>query len=1370
MDITLHRSLRNLIFLAALLPISTFAEHDHGSRSVRFSRNLGQWDQPVLYKSGVNGATVFMERNGISWVKYEDGTSEKIHNSAELSKAERDAMVIKGHAWRMRFFQPSQDLSVSAEDIQPGYENYFLGNEPSKWKHHVPAFSEVIYNNVWEGIDVRYHAVDGNLKYDVLLKANSDPNDVAFYFDGLDGIAVNADGQLIMLTSVGNVVELKPIAFYSDGTKEPLKCDFQVRHGMLRFLLEEGYDHDRPITIDPVLIASTLSGAVGSDNYGHCATYDNSENIYSGARNFGSGYPATVGAFQIANGGGGTDMSFSKYNPDGSNLIWATYLGGSSGENPHSMIVNSLGELCILGSTSSSNYPVSSAAMSSSNGGGTDMVITHFSADCSSVIGSTYVGGTAEDGVNSMWGNYGETYRGEIFLDGANNILVASFTSSSNFPTTAGCLQAGLGGAQDAVVLAIQPNCSSLLYSTYLGGTANDSGLGLRIAANGDVFVTGGTESSNFPTTPGSVTPSYMGGTRDGYVVRLTSDLTSMIAGTFFGTDEEDTSYFLDIDLNEDVWIYGQTEGIIPISPVGTYGQANAGIFIAKFSGDLTSLPITTTIGPIGGGGWGTMAPVAFLVDVCDNIYISGYNSPSDQPMTANSLYQTGSFYLAAFDVDMADLLFGTYYGGSHVDGGTSRFDKNGVIYQGVCSGMGSLQTTPWAWATNQTIGWDIGVFKIDFQVAGVNAAGAGTLNEGCAPIQIDFVNNSTGDGWIWDFGDGSLPVNAFEPSYTYTTPGAYTVTLIAYDSLACNMADTITFPVTIGQAQTLTGSFTYTQNSDCSTFQIITTNTSTGSPIAFEWDMGDGTQYTDTNVTHNYDLAGTYDIQLITYDPTGCSQPDTLLQQVFMAAPDTVGAVFTIDQVPNCDDVVVSTTNASSGNAPTYTWNMGDGTQLTGTDVTHTFSGPGTYTIQLIAVDSSTCNIIDSTEVQITIDPLVPIAAAFTIDQVFDCAQMIATTDNQSVGSNMAFEWNMGDGTLYTDSNATHTYTTPGTFDITLVVVDLWGCVPNDTSYTQVTIDPIDPVVADFVIQQTDSCTLLLVTTNNLSTGDSLSYSWDMGDGTVYDTFDPSHTYTDPGTYNVTLTITDLGCGQNDQMTLPVTLINELPTALVPTAIICFGETTVLDATSNVDSYVWSTGETTPTITVDHGGIFVVNVYTGTCFGQDSVEVFEGLLLDLTDSLNACPHAEVVLSVPMAGTAYQWETGSTSRTETVYGAGVYPYTVWDDLNCPHMDTITVIALDPDALLFAPNAFTPDGDGKNDTFIITGYGEGTTELLIFDRWGEKVYETGSPIKPWDGTYKGTPVKNDMYVYRLEYNAECARSEQATKLGHIMVVR
>ena len=131
---------------------------------------------------------------------------------------------------------------------------------------------------------------------------------------------------------------------------------------------------------------------------------------------------------------------------------------------------------------------------------------------------------------------------------------------------------------------------------------------------------------------------------------------------------------------------------------------------------------------------------------------------------------------------------------------------------------------------------------------------------------------------------------------------------------------------------------------------------------------------------------------------------------------------------------------------------------------------------------------------------------------------------------------------------------------------------------------------------------------------------------------------------------------------------------------------------------------------------------------------------------------------------------GGTNRTQLVYGEGAYPFTVWDELNCPHLDTITVLPKDPDAFLFAPNAFTPDDDGRNDTFIITGYGEGITELLIFNRWGEKIYETGSPIRPWDGTFKGTPVKNDVYVYRLEYNAECTPTEQVTKLGHVMVVR
>ncbi|MCB0778549.1 MAG: PKD domain-containing protein, partial [Flavobacteriales bacterium] len=699
----------------------------------------------------------------------------------------------------------------------------------------------------------------------------------------------------------------------------------------------------------------------------------------------------------------------------------------------------------------------------------------------------------------------------------------------------------------------------------------------------------------------------------------------------------------------------------------------------------------------LGGGGFGnSTAPVAFLIDVCDHIYISGFSSASGLPTTPNALYNAGSFYLAAFDIDMGGLLFGTYYGGSHVDGGTSRFDKDGVIYQGVCSGFGSMQTTPWAWSTNQTVGWDIGVFKIDFQVAGVNAAGAGTLNQGCAPIQIDFLNTSTGNQWIWDFGDGSAPDSTYQPSHTYTTPGTFTVQLVAFDSLSCNLADTITFPITIGQAQPLTAGFTALQNSDCTLSQVIATNQSTGTPLAFDWDMGDGTLYTDTNVVHNYSTPGTYDVQLIAYDPTGCSQPDTVSQTITILPPDSVEALFTMAQVPDCDDLIVSSSNGSTGIAPTYSWDMGDGTLLSGVDVTHTYIGPGSYTVILIATDSNTCNIADTTSLPVQVDPVDPVSAAFTIDQVFDCAQLLASTDNQSQGTFMGYSWDMGDGTQYADTNVTHAYGAPGTYDILLVVSDLLGCTPNDTATAQVTVDPLVPVVSDFTVEQTGSCTQLFVTGLNLSTGDSVAYSWDMGDGTQYTDTNITHTYTQPGSYPITLAVTDLGCGQDDQLTLTVDVINDLPTPLMSDAVVCFGESTMLDATSNVDSYLWSTGETTSTITVNAAGTYIVEVFTANCTGSDTVEVVAGQQYDLGYSIEACPYETVALTIPFNGTAYQWGTGGTAQTELVTGPGDYDFTVWDALGCAHEDTITIVPLDADARIFAPNAFTPDGDGVND--------------------------------------------------------------------------
>lgn len=1092
--------------------------HDHGTTHVRFSQNKGQWDPAVLFRSGVNGATVFLERNGASWVKYEEGLDDLLHDAHMLTPAEQDAIVLRGHAWRMRFHQPAGDLTIAAKGVQPGYENFFIGNDPSKWKGHVLGYDEVVYRGVWPGVDIRYHSVDGNLKYDILLAANADHQVAAFHYHGLQGLSVDDQGRLVLSTSVGEVMELRPVAFYSDGAQEPLECTYRLSNGILRFDLPLGTDHTRPITIDPILIASTLSGATGASNYGHCATYDGEENIYSGARNFGPTYPATVGAFQTAQGGGGTDMSFSKYNPDGSTLIWASYLGGSSGENPHSMIVNTLGELCILGSSNSSNFPITNGAYDNTLGGNTDITVTRVSADGSTLLGSTFVGGSQVDGLNNMNGNYGEAYRGEIFLDNANNILVASVTQSSDFPTTPGSFQPLFGGDQDGVVLALPPNCSSLLYSTFLGGTDGDNAMGIRLALDGSIIITGATESANFPVTPGGAQPTYIGGARDGYVVKLSPNASSMTAGTFFGTTDSDRPYFVDTDFNDDIWIYGQSDADMVVMPAGTYGQSEGPIFIAELTNDLTTVNLTTKIGPPNSG-FGGAVPVAFLVDVCDNIYISSYNSTSQLPVTPDALYTSGSFYLAAFDVDMTDILFGTYYGGSHVDGGTSRFDKNGVVYQGVCSGTGSLQTTPWAYATNQSISWDIGVFKIDFGVAGVNAAGASAVNTGCAPISVDFSNASSGDTWLWDFGDGSPEVEAFEPSHLYTEPGEYQVRLVAMDSLACNLADTVYFQILIGEQQPVSAGLVWEQEEDCTELRIRAVNTSTGDPLDHIWRLSDGAEYLSDSITHVFDVAGTYDILLIAFDPAGCSQSDTIL--------------------------------------------------------------------------------------------------------------------------------------------------------------------------TTVSVAPIE-----FNFELTDR-------------------------------------------------------------------------------VLCEGATVTLDASFFDGDHLWNTGETTTTIAVDETGEYWVTISNAAgCIGTDTVYVAEPPTYDLAFSVTTCPGVRVPLSIPLANAAsYLWDDGGTERIREVPGkAETYTFAIVDQYGCTYVDSAEVELYDADVQLFAPNAFSPNGDGINDTFQFLGYGNRALDMTIYNRWGEQLYTTTSMAKPWDGTVDGEPVPNDVYVYILNYTGTCTGNEEFQRIGHVTVVR
>jgi hypothetical protein len=268
------------------------------------------------------------------------------------------------------------------------------------------------------------------------------------------------------------------------------------------------YNPNEILVIDPEIVFSTYSGS-SALNFGYTATYDNLGFLYAGGSVFEPGYPATPGAYDISFNSyasfdfffsgwrqiiyGVSDMAISKYDTSGTKLIYSTYIGGNMSELPHSLVVNEQGELYILGTTGSNNFPVSANAYNKNyNGGtpvylpngifiyyttGTDMVVTKLSADGTQILASSYLGGSGNDGLNmngNLTYNYADQLRGEIILSNEGEPIIASSTFSNNYPTK-DAIQNQYSGNQDGVITKLKSDLSDIVWSTYYGGTGADA-------------------------------------------------------------------------------------------------------------------------------------------------------------------------------------------------------------------------------------------------------------------------------------------------------------------------------------------------------------------------------------------------------------------------------------------------------------------------------------------------------------------------------------------------------------------------------------------------------------------------------------------------------------------------------------------------------------------------------------------------------------------------------------------------------------------------------------------------------------------------------------------------------------------------------
>ena len=804
-----------------------------------FIKNQGQFSNNVLAKKNINGGALFIEKDKLTFSFYDQIQLKKFHNRVGNNDH------INFHSYTVSFLNSNKLLDTKFLNKLNYTENYYIGDS-SSWATNVKHYNKYVQKNLYKGIDLLIYNHKNNLKYDLLLSKESNYKDIKIKYSGHSSIKLH-EGSIIITTSVNTVTELRPYAYQIiDNDTIEVLCNYVLKKDKLTFDLPNGFNNNFDLYIDPTLIFSTYSGSI-SDNFGYTATYDNDGYLYSGSTAFGIDYPTTLGAYQQSFQGGITDIAITKYDTTGTYRIYSTYLGGGSDELPHSMVVNSNNELFILGTTGSADFPTTQDVIQPVfNGGasffpsglgvsfanGSDMFVTKINKNGGALLASTFLGGTENDGLNissKLKYNYADEVRGEIDVDENNNIYVASSTLSSDFPVSPNAFNQMFSGDQDGCVVKIDNELSTLIWSSYLGGSKDDAVYSLELDRGNNIYVTGGTVSSDFPTTSLAYNSSYNDSLNpDAFITKINNDGSFLVASTFFGSEAYDQAYFIELNKFQDVYILGQTRAdSISLVFNTNYYVPNGGQFISVFDNKLENLLRSSMIGT--GKGTPDISPTAFLVDKCNNIYVSGWGSnlggplsTLNLPITQATAFQNSTdgndFYLAVYNEFIDSLEYATYFGGNqsteHVDGGTSRFDKNGIVYQSVCAGCGGnndfpIYPNPGAVSTtNNSPNCNNAVFKFDFKRPIV-------ISDFIAPsftctTSVNFTNNSITSqlnnvNYFWDFGDGTNST-LNNPTHQYQSQGIYTVTLIVSSAQACNFSDTISKNVFVltGTADTL--------------------------------------------------------------------------------------------------------------------------------------------------------------------------------------------------------------------------------------------------------------------------------------------------------------------------------------------------------------------------------------------------------------------------------------------------------------------------------------------------------------------------------------------------------------------------------------
>jgi CHU_C Type IX secretion signal domain/PKD domain len=965
--------------------------------SLKFIENKNQWQKSIYYRAKVHGGYFSLMETGFDFHFYDYQKINRLHTEYQHQVSDNGEVTCTNEGIDARFvsvsFLGSKTPVVRSTGKSATYYNYFLNSNPAMWGTKAHAYDEIIYENFYEGISMRVYSEGPNAKYDWIVQPEVDVQQIQWQYNGVDSLYLN-HGSIYATTNLADIIENKPTAYQViNGVRYKVQVSFTLTNNTLSYQFKNGYDPCYELVIDPLLIFSTYSGAT-ADNWGSSATPGERGtlfstgvvlDVYSAGGQIRTGQLSeTTSSFQVDNAGG-FDIAVFKYDSTGTQLLWATYLGGSANESPHSLLMNNSEELLVLGTTSSANFPVSTNAFSKNFTGGdptrtssisfdngSDIIVARISNDGTELLSSTFIGGTANDGLNARIGpltkNYGDDQRGDILVDDSDNVYITTITSSADFPVANSFDMSYNGGTTDGIIMKLNKELSTITWASYIGGSGTDAAHTLKFDVNKNLLVGGGTTSTNFPNTTGTYQQTK-NSDADGWMARVATNGSAILTATFTGTNGFDQVYFIDADSDGNIYVYGQTDGDFPIT-AGVYNNPNSGQFVQKFNADLSVLQFSTVFGS--GIGIPNISPTAFLVNDCNNIYLTGWggrvnsqqgywgSTTASMPVTNDALQKTtrgSDFYFMVLTNDATQLLYATYLGGTqaaiHVDGGTSRFDKGGVVYHAVCAGCGGFDdfpTTTTAWSrlnnslncNNAAFKFDLSSLKARLQTNNLQRTLPG-LSVICIPDPIVFQNFSIGgETFEWNFGDGTTVVRTDTVSfpYRYESEGIYNVTLTIIDQGTCKVRDVATKQIQVNFAESTV------QNDDAlcegdeyrlqaqggqsySWQNNITTSILTGSA-----------PFVQPNITTQY-------IVTIT-EASGCIRKDTVILSVIPA----IVPEFSFVRESACEVrpfVSVQNTQADSINY-VFLFDFGDGSQTDLPRADHIYATDSTYSVRLIA------------------------------------------------------------------------------------------------------------------------------------------------------------------------------------------------------------------------------------------------------------------------------------------------------------------------------------------------------------------------------------------------------------------------------------